>query len=84
MRLFFIVGGVPVVKAASSDQKLLFKASRDVHFGVDLLRPRFLLKAWPSLLSSFFLCFVSPDAGNFYYDLVAFLVMHRKHLMKYV
>jgi hypothetical protein len=32
MSLFFIVGGVPVIGAASSDQKLIFRVNRDVHF----------------------------------------------------
>jgi hypothetical protein len=32
VRLFFIVGGVPVIGAASSDEKLLFEAGREVYF----------------------------------------------------
>jgi hypothetical protein len=38
--LFFIIGGVPVVEATSSDQQLLFRAGQDVHvlLRIDLLR----------------------------------------------
>jgi hypothetical protein len=32
MGLFFIVGGVPIVGVALSDQKLLFRADQKVHF----------------------------------------------------
>jgi hypothetical protein len=32
MGLFFIIGGVPVIRADSSNQKLLFAAGQEVHF----------------------------------------------------
>jgi hypothetical protein len=38
---FFIIGGVPIIGVASSDQKLLFGAGWDVHF---LLRIDLLLR----------------------------------------